>query len=336
MRPTVKEVAALARVSPKTVSNVMNGVVFVRPETRARVESAIVELEYVPNLSARGLRNGRSGVIALAMPDLSTPYSAEMSHYFVEVAHEQGWVIQFEETAQEPGRARALLSRARAHLVDGLILNPLTLSETSIASGASVPPLVLIGDVQQQIADQVFVDSIVASRDMTEHLLGLGHRRIAAVGTSGPHLETSTARLRLQGYREALIGAGISPDPELEVHCDRWTPRSASAEVSRFLADHPAPDAFFCFTDSVAIGTISALWAAGIRVPEDVSVAGFDDIEDGEFASPPLTTVTFDKRYLAEQTLALLVRRMANPDAPSTRITIPHGIAQRASTASAP
>src|SRR5260370_15415586 len=99
MRATVKDVAKLAGVSPKTVSNVINGVVFVRPETRARVESALAELDYVPNMSARGLRNGRSGMIALALPDLLRPYSAEIIHLVVELAHERGWGVQIQHTA---------------------------------------------------------------------------------------------------------------------------------------------------------------------------------------------------------------------------------------------
>ena len=101
--------------------------------------------------------------------------------------------------------------------------------------------------------------------------------------------------------------------------------------VSAFLVTEAPPDAFFCFTDSMAIGTLSALWAAGIRVPDDVSVAGFDDIADGQFATPPLTTVSFDKRYFAEQTLARLVARMSDASAPVTRVTVPHAIVSRAS-----
>lgn len=332
MRPTVKDVAALAGVSPKTVSNVMNGVVFVAPETRSRVESAITELAYVPNLSARGLRNGRTGVIALAMPDLGTPYSAEMSHFFVEVAHEQGWGVQFEETAERPGRALSLVSRARAHLVDGVILNPITIQESQLVDDGSLPPLVMIGEVEQQRNDQVWVDSVAAARDMTRHLIELGHRRIAIVGCPGPAFQTATADLRQRGYREALRAAAIDPDPLLEISCREWSPRAASEAVTEFLKVNPAPDAFFCFTDSMAIGTMSALWSAGIPVPGDVSVAGFDDIADGQFATPPLTTVSFDKREFAERALALLVQRMSSPDAPPTRVTIAHTIVARAST----
>jgi len=332
MRATVKDVAELAAVSPKTVSNVVNGTVFVRDDTRERVERAIAELGYVPNLSARGLRNGRSGVIALAMPDLSTPYSAEMAHAFVEVAHERGWGVQFEETATRPDRAWELLSRARAHLVDGVILNPLTLEQSEPPDGGAVPPLVMIGEVEQSVADQVWVDSVVAARAMTRHLLDLGHRRIAIVGGPGPGFQTDTARLRLQGYHEALAATGVARDPELELSCLTWTPADSAAAVTRFLSAHPPPDAVFCFTDSLAIGALSALHAAGLRVPADVAVAGFDDIADGRFAVPPLTSVAFDKREFAVRTVELLIERMAARRAATTRVTIPFELVLREST----
>ncbi len=114
MRATVKDVARRAGVSPKTVSNVMNGIVPVSGPTRLRVEQAMQELDYVPNLSARGLRNGRSGVIGLALPNLGTPFSAELAQSVVEVAHAQGWSVQIEETGSDPTREYELMSRARS------------------------------------------------------------------------------------------------------------------------------------------------------------------------------------------------------------------------------
>ena len=111
---------------------------FVRPETRERVERALAELDYVPNLGARGLRNGRYGLIALALPDLSTAYSAELAHHFVEEAHARGWSLQIEETAAEPAPRARLLSRARSHLVDGLVLNPVSLADSAVPGGRRV------------------------------------------------------------------------------------------------------------------------------------------------------------------------------------------------------
>ncbi|NIK59542.1 LacI family DNA-binding transcriptional regulator [Kribbella shirazensis] len=347
MRPTVKDVAKLAGVSPKTVSNVINGVVFVRPETRARVESALAELDYVPNMSARGLRNGRSGMIALALPDLLRPYSAEIVHLVVELAHERGWGVQIEQTAAEPKREFELLSKARAYLVDGLILNPVNLSDSAVTSAGPLPPLVLIGDVDQDVVSQVAIDNVAAARDMTRHLLAQGCRRIAAVGTpeiprgssgagvlggSAESPGTAASRLRTAGYREALEEAGVPIDEALEISLDRWRPEGAATVVGKYLTEHELPDAFFCFTDTMASGALSALWSAGIDVPRQTLVAGFDNILESQFMIPPLTTIDFDRRAFVAAALDLLAERMADKSAPPRRVMIPHRVIERAST----
>ena len=332
MRATVKDVAARAGVSPKTVSNVINGVVPVSPDTRSRVEEALVALSYVPNLSARGLRNGRTGAIALAFPDLTTPYSAEMSHWFVEVAHERGWSVQLEQTGMRPERERELLLRGKEHLVDGLVLNPVSLDESAIVGAESLPPVVVIGEVEQSLVDQVRVDSVAAARDMTDHLIALGHRRIAVLGTSGEGLDTATARARTLGWAQAMAAAGLPTGDDLRWACAAWSPGAAADAVRRRLEYGDAPDALFCFTDSLAIGAGHSLWEAGLRVPDDVSLAGFDDVADGRYALPPLTTVGLDKRRYAERALELLAARIADRDRPPELVVIPHEVVPRAST----
>ncbi|GAA1517938.1 LacI family DNA-binding transcriptional regulator [Kribbella lupini] len=344
MRATVKDVAKLAGVSPKTVSNVINGVVFVRPETRAKVEQALSELDYVPNLSARGLRNGRSGMIGLALPDLLRPYSAEITHLVVELAHERGWGVQIEQTAAEPDREYDLLSKARSHQIDGLILNPVNLDDSAVMSAGPLPPVVLIGDVDQDVVSQVCIDNVGAARDMTQHLVDQGYRRIAAVGTPeapgsptriGGRTDsagTAAARLRLIGYREVLTAAGLH-DPALEIALDRWSPEGAATVVGRYLEDHDPPNAIFCFTDTIATGTLSALWSAGVSVPGDCAVAGFDNILESRYTVPPLTTVDFDRRSFVQAALDLLGERMADRAATPRRIVVPHRVVPRASTA---
>jgi DNA-binding LacI/PurR family transcriptional regulator len=340
MRATVKDVAALAGVSPKTVSNVINGVVFVRPDTRTRVESALAELDYVPNLSARGLRTGRTGSIALAFPDLSTPYSAEMTHWFVEQAHERGWSIQLEQTGSRPEREGELLSRGKEHLVDGLVLNPITLDASALSSAGtgtgaatdSLPPVVVIGEVEQTLVDQVRVDSVAAARDMTAHLISAGHRRIATLGDSAGEFDTATARARTRGFEQAMAEAGLPVDRALQYSCPEWTSADAFAVVRAAIDRGDRPDAIFCFTDSLAIGAVSALSSAGMRVPDDVAVAGFDDIVDGRFSVPPLTTVTFDKRLFVDRTLELLAARIADRQGAAELVLIPHEIVVRASS----
>src|SRR5690606_33517427 len=195
-RATMRDVAALAGVSTKTVSNVVSGTAFVRPETNERVEPAMLELDFVPNLSARGLRNGRTGMIAVALPDLSTAYSAELLHLIVEAAHRRGLAVQVEETASEPHRERELLSRARSHLVDGLILNPIRLEDTVVPRTDRLPPVVLIGEVEQHRTDCVLVDNQAAAGAIVQHVLAQGARRIAVIGgeDGAGGLSTATSR----------------------------------------------------------------------------------------------------------------------------------------------
>lgn len=333
MRVTVKDVARRAGVSPKTVSNVVNGVVPVSGSTRLRVEQAILELDYVPNLSARGLRNGRSGVIALALPDLATPYSAEIAHHVVEVAHEQGWSVQIEETGSDPRREYELMSRARANLVDGLILNPVVLDESAVKVGVSLPPMVLLGEVSQKLADRVWVDSVAAARDMTLALARPGRRRIAVLGAAGAR-GSAAAILRTSGYHAALQELGISRDDSLLIRCETWTPQTGAEALASYLDSHPLPEALFCFTDSMALGALSVLWRRGIRVPDDIAVAGFDDIANSQYGVPPLTTVSFDRRQVAREALRLLTERMEDRAGAQKVVAVDYKIVERDSSRS--
>ncbi|SDX12851.1 transcriptional regulator, LacI family [Arthrobacter sp. cf158] len=331
LRATVKDVARRAGVSPKTVSNVMNGIVPVSGPTRERVEQAMAELDYVPNLSARGLRNGRSGVIGLALPDLATPFSAEVAHHIVEVAHQQGWSVQIEETGSDPQREQELMTRARSNLIDGLILNPVVLDESAVKVGVALPPVVLLGEVSQQLADRVFVDSFAAAREMTLALARSGRRRIAVLGTTQGR-GSAAAIQRTQGYEDALKILGLPRDESLLIPCEKWTPETAATALGAFLDKNPVPEALFCFTDSMAIGALSVLWKRGLRVPEDIAVAGFDDIADGRYAVPSLTTVSFDKRTIAREALRLLTERMGDRGSAQRVVSVDFSIVERDST----
>ncbi len=333
MRATVRDVAALAGVSPKTVSNVINGGVAVRPETRERVEQALAQLDYVPNLSARGLRNGRSGAIALTLPEMGSAYSAELAQLFVELARDRGWVVQLDQTGNDPARERDLVSRARAHLVDGLVLNPVSLSGSVLASTEGLPPTVVIGEVEPEHVDQVHVDSRAAAAQVTEHLLAAGHRRIAIVGAPRASAPTATGELREQGHLEALRADGVDPDPSLRVPLPAWTTSAAATAFASWLDAHPLPDAVFAFTDSIAFGVLHVLAARGVRVPEDVSVIGFDDIDGAAYAIPALSTVSFDRRAFATAALDLLTRRIEHRGRPPETVVVPHRIVERASVA---
>ncbi|GAA3240581.1 LacI family DNA-binding transcriptional regulator [Dactylosporangium siamense] len=314
MRHRLKDVAERAGVSVKTVSNVVNGYPHVRPDTRAKVEEAIAALEYRPNLSARNLRRGRTGIIALAVPEIGLPYFAELARHVVDAAAEHDWTVLIDQTNGSAEQERMVALGIRDHLIDGIIFSPLALTAADLATGSERAPMVLLGErVHHGPADHVAIDNVAAARDMTAHLIALGRRRIAAIGAQHT-AEGVTARLRLAGYTAALTAAGLPVDETLIVPASAWHRTDGAAGMRALLATGTRPDAVFCFNDTLALGALRALHEAGLRVPDDVAVAGFDGIEDGRFSVPTLTTIAPDKERLAQVAVELLAARLADPD----------------------
>ncbi|GAA4468873.1 LacI family DNA-binding transcriptional regulator [Phytohabitans houttuyneae] len=333
MRHRLKDVAERAGVSVKTVSNVVNGYVHVRADTRARVMEAIAELDYRPNISARNLRRGRTGIIALAVPELDIPYFAELAKHVVSAAARHDWTVLIDQTNGDPEQERLVAAGIRDHLIDGLIFSPLALAGAELDVGAKATPMVLLGErVAHGQADHVAIDNVAAARDATAHLLELGRRRIAAIGAQHT-AEAATARLRLAGYREALHAAGIGYDETLIAPAPSWHRADGAEAMRALLATGARFDAVVCFNDTLALGAVRALYDAGRRVPDDVAVAGFDDIEDGRFSVPTLTTVAPDKADLARIAVDLLAARLAaTEDGPPREQSVPHRLIPREST----
>lgn len=336
-RATMKDVAVLAGVSPKTVSNVITEAFTVRDETRARVEAAMDELDFVPNLSARGLRNGRSGIFALALPDTSTAFSGSLIRAGVAAAHERGLVMHLEDTLSAPEREYSLVSRARTHQIDGLILNPVRLSDSVVEHVAHLPPVVLIGEVEQHRTDRVFVNSRAAGRTLAEHMIAQGARRIAVVGGApAADGETATMQQRIAGVDEALIEAGLDTDPRLRADAQDWSITGGATGMRTLLERRVDFDALICFTDSIALGALHELRVAGLRVPEDVLVSGVDDVEHAAFAGPPLTTIRFDHHRYMASALDLLATRFDDRSSLPQAVEIPYELVVRESTQTTP
>ncbi|MEV1331526.1 LacI family DNA-binding transcriptional regulator [Micromonospora costi] len=332
MRHRLKDVAERAGVSVKTVSNVVNGYVHVRPDTRARVEEAIAELNYRPNLSARNLRKGRTGVIALAVPELDIPYFAELARHVVNAAAALGWTVLIDQTGGAREQERVVASGITDHLIDGLIFSPLALTADDLTN-LDGTPMVLLGErVDHGPADHVVIDNVAAAREITTHLVGLGRRRIAAIGSQRTP-EGASARLRLDGYRGALEEAGLGYDETLVAPAPAWHRADGAAAMRALLASGVRPDAVFCFNDTLALGALRALHEAGLRVPEDVAVAGFDGIEDGRFSVPTLTTIAPDKERIARLAVELLANRIdGDRTAPARELSAPYRLEPREST----
>ncbi|MFU8853599.1 LacI family DNA-binding transcriptional regulator [Micromonospora sp. SL1-18] len=335
MRHRLKDVAERAGVSVKTVSNVVNGYIHVRPDTRARVLEAIAALDYRPNISARNLRRGRTGIIALAVPELDIPYFAELAKHVVSAAARHDLTVLIDQTNGDPEQERLVASGIRDHMIDGLILSPLALAGADLDASATTTPMVLLGErVTHGQADHVAIDNVAAAQDVTAHLVALGRRRIAAIGAQHT-AEAATARLRLAGYSEALRAAGLARDEELIVPALAWHRADGAEAMRALLAAGARPDAVVCFNDTLALGAMRALHDAGLRVPDDVAVVGFDDIEDGRFSVPTLTTVAPDKADLARIAVDLLAARLAATDPPPREQTVPHRLIPRESTGTA-
>lgn len=310
----LKDVAARAGVSIKTVSNVVNGYQHIRPDTRQRVQEAINELGYRPNLSARSLRRGRTGVIALALPELTSPYFAEVARSVIAAAEQRGWTVLIDQTDGLRDRELLLLQGIRSHLIDGAIFSPLALGQGDAATLRSEVPLVLLGErVFAGSVDHVAIDNVAAADTAVRHLVTRGRRRIAAIGAqTSPTAET--ARLRLTGYRQALMETGTALLPHLIASTANWRRADGAQAARELIATSQPPDAIFCGNDLLALGALRALIQAGVRVPDDIAVIGIDDIEDTRFSTPALTTVAPDKGAIARLSVQLLASRIDDVD----------------------
>jgi DNA-binding LacI/PurR family transcriptional regulator len=335
MGASLKDVAALAGVSVRTVSNVVNDFPLVAPETRQRVRQAIEELQYRPNIAARNLRGGRSGLVGLVIPELDSPYFGELAALLVRAAEQRAWTLLVDQTDGDPERERRLLEGMRGQVVDGLIMSPWGLSPAELRRRTDAVPLVLLGEQDSDgLIDHVSVDGTAAAVDATRHLIGIGRRRIAAIGVQ-PHLTNGTAAQRLHGYRTALSEAGLHCEPALEVPVAALHRADGAQAMRRLLDGGPPPDAVFCFSDQLALGALRAALEWGLSVPGDLAVVGFDDIEDGRYATPSLTTVAPDKAQIAYRAIECLAARLG-PDplvGPARRIVADHRLIVRESTA---
>lgn len=327
----LRDVAERAGVSVRTASNVANDYAHVAPATRRRVQEAIDELGYRPNMAARQLRQGRTETISLVVPEIDSPYFAELASLTVRIAEERGWTVHIDQTDGDAGRERRMTAGPVGRSVDGVICSPWAVGPDEL-SRLAAGPLVLLGErAAAGGLDHVAIDNVAASRTATAHLVAQGRRRIAAVGAQ-PHLNNDTARLRLEGYAAALAEAGLPFLDELVEPVTRLHRPDGAAAMARLLGGPQAVDAVFCFTDELALGAVRTLADRGVRVPEDVAVIGFDDIEDGRYSVPSLSTISPDKEEIARRALQCLADRIADPSAPARDLVAGHRLVARGST----
>jgi DNA-binding LacI/PurR family transcriptional regulator len=319
-RPTIRDVAALAGVSHQTVSRVINGHDRVAPATHARVTRAIKELEYVPSALARGLSSDRAHSLGMVTTDISDYFFAQAAAGAEARAREHDLFLvigSVEVTA--PGDDQSYLRLMLERRVDGLVLAQPTLDPSMsslLTSVASRLPLVLMSArLALPGIDVVDVDNRQGGRDATTFLIDRGHRSIAMI--TGP-LHWPSAKDRLASYRAALRRAGVPKDPALVQHCPDWGLDSGRAATARLLKTGSHFTAIFAQSDLFALGAITELRSHGLRVPEDVSVVGYDDIPVASFVDPALTTVRQPMRDVGAKAVDILLDRIAAARSGST------------------
>ena len=331
-RQTLLDIANRAGVSPRTVSNVVNGYVPVSDKLRARVEQAVDDLGYRPNFLARSLRSGRSGLIALVVPEIDVPYFAELARTIVETAEPLGYRVMVDQTAGQSIREQTHIAQAtQSTLFDGIIFSPLQLSSGALAELAGNTPFVILGEHSlENKFDHVALDNVAAASDVIAHLHSIGRRRIAAIGQS-IESEDGTKLQRFEGYLRGLEEQGLEFDPAL-VAPSAQSHRELGYDATMQLLERTDFDALFCFSDLVAVGAMRALTQRGLRIPEDVAVVGWDNIGEASFSNPPLTTISPNKTELASTALKYLIDRMADPSIAPRDFVVSHTLEVRESS----
>lgn len=293
-----------------TVSNVINGHPHVRESTRSRVLAAMADLDYRVNVAARNLRRGRTGVIGLAVPEVDRPYFAQFAAAVIDAAQRHDLRVSIEQTGATRESELAVLAQSRNRMYDGLILSTVGMGAADAGHLRVSYPVVILGErIFNGPVDHVAMPNVDGSRAAVRHLIERGCRRIAML-TGTETRDVSVSGLRLTGYRSALQDAGLPDDPALVQRMDTMTMDAAAGRVRAMVTGGLDFDGLFCLTDTAGFGALRAFADLGVRVPADVRVIGFDNIAEGRFLVPSLSTVDPDHAAMAGHAVDLLARRI--------------------------
>jgi LacI family transcriptional regulator len=308
---TIRDVAREAGVSIATVSRVFNDSSIVSEDTIALVRAVAARLNYWPNGVARSLITSRTHAFGVLLPDIYGEFFSDVIRGIDLASRRHGFHLLVSSShADSTALVEAL--RSMSGRVDGMVvMAPDVEAPAAIRGFATHCPVVLLNPGQEvDECDTISIANFDGAHEMVGHLIRLGHRRIAMV--RGPEMNLD-AEQRLQGYRTALREAGIAPSPELEVIGD-FAESSGFDAVPDLLRRSPRPTAIFVGNDHMAIGVMSALGEAGVRIPDDIAIAGFDDISMARFTTPPLSSVRVNTMLMGERAVELLVRARRSPN----------------------
>jgi len=311
-QPSIKDIARLARVSHPTVSRALQNSPLVNAATAAKIRKIAEAAGYRPSAVARGLVTRRTRTVGLVVTTVADPFAGEVACGIEQAANNHGYAVFLANSNADAECERKMVQAMAERRVDGIIVTSSRVGSDYLPMLAELNvPMVLVNDQYPgEFVHSVMIANEDGSRAATEHLIELGHKRIAYVGDrSGYQTETE----RLKGYMQALAKAGIEFAAELAVHGD-GRPEAAVEAVNGLLKLADPPTAVCCYNDMTALGATRAIRARGLRVPEDVSVTGFDDLFFAEYLEPPLTTVRQPMRLMGRIAMESLFKLMSGED----------------------
>jgi DNA-binding LacI/PurR family transcriptional regulator len=317
--PTLKDVADHAQVSRATVSRVLNNNPRVAEDLRARVLESIRLLGYQPNRAARRLRASSSDVLGLIISDIENPFFISVVRGVEDAAYASQMSVVLCNTDEDPVKQQMYLRVMQAERVAGLIISPTSADEDFAELRQLGIPIILLDRRTDKFeTDAVTIDNIGGAYLAVKHLIDLGYQRIGMIGGS-PHL--TTGRERYEGYRKALHAAGMKVDEKL-IKVGNFKTDTGYALAKEFISSPQPPRAIFVANNLMTLGTLRALREHGIRIPQEIALVGFDDMPWSSELCPPLTAVSQPTYELGQETVQLLLRRLADSDAPIRTVTL--------------
>ncbi|KQW59725.1 LacI family DNA-binding transcriptional regulator [Variovorax sp. Root411] len=336
---TIKDVALKADVSVTTVSHVVNDTRHVSAKVRERVELAIRELGYVPNAMARSLKSNTTSTLGMLIPNSSNPYFAEIVRIVEDRCFGAGYTLVLCNTDDEPHRQSVYLKVLAERRIDGLIVVSTgagTADDDALAKqlhGLRVPTVLVDREIDDPACDLVETAHMQGGLLAVRHLLSLGHKRIACIG--GP-AGVMPSEQRIEGWRMALAETGATPDIA-NANALLWrggfTSQGGYEAMHAILRTEQKPSAVFVCNDLMAIGALRAAHESGVRVPDELSIVGFDDIELSAYTSPPLTTVAQPKERIGALAVDMLLERVGGKRRDARKVVLQPELRVRASTA---
>jgi LacI family repressor for deo operon, udp, cdd, tsx, nupC, and nupG len=321
----IRQVAELAGVSVATVSRALTNPEKVSEESLKKVHDAIQSVGYRPNLLARNFRAAKSFAVVVLVPDITNPFYSQVIQSIEDRAQQRGYAVLLGDTRESSKREQDYVDRVETRLADGVIqLRPQSMSTTR----KSVPWVNACG-CEGTPGPSIRVDNIEATKSIVDHLVALGHRHIGVISglRDNPHSID-----RLKGYKKGLEQAGLPFRPEWVMEGD-FTLWSGQAAATRFFSLDKLPTAIVCMNDEMALGAIQTFKSRGLRVPEDISVTGFDDIPYAKYWDPALTTIAQPAEEIGTVAMDLLLRIIEGENLANVEVLLPTQFMVRQSTA---